>query len=75
MKELSPSPKDQKSQPTWRLVSVAEAQLLISALRAMLLCALLVSPLFADSVHRMRSFFLATQEALQSSERPPSWKV
>jgi hypothetical protein len=44
--------------PTWRPVSVAEAQLLISALRAMLLSALSGSLLLlGGSVHRMRSVF------------------
>jgi hypothetical protein len=35
-------------------------QLLLCALRAMLLSALSVSSLFGDSVHRMRSVFSAT---------------
>ena len=43
--------------------------LLLCALRAMLLSALSVSPLFGDSVHTMRSFLIRTNQVLQSSER------
>jgi hypothetical protein len=53
--------------PTWRLLSVAERKLLCPS-RAMLLSALSVSPLFGDSVHRMRSVF-SSKKALQSSDR------
>jgi hypothetical protein len=41
-----------------------------SALRAMLLSALVVSQLSSDSVQRMRSVFSGSTKVLQSSERP-----
>jgi hypothetical protein len=71
MEEPSPSPKDRKSHPTWRLYIRGRAQRLPLAT---LLCALSVSLLLGGSVHYEIRLLGPRDKALQSSERS-SWKV
>ena len=59
------------SRSTWRPLCGVNADCSLSALRAMLLSALSVSPLFGGSVHRMRSVFSTQSAAIFLAVSPP----